>query len=134
MKPVLVDSNILLDVITEDGQWLQWSADTLAALADQRVLVINPIIYAEVSIGFDRIEDLDEVLSGDFFRRDELPFEAGFLAGKAFMQYRRGGGVKSAPLPDFYIGAHAAIAGFDIVTRDVARFRTYYPTVTLIAP
>lgn len=134
MKPVLVDSNILLDVITEDGQWLQWSADTLAALADQRVLVINPIIYTEVSIGFDRIEDLDEVLSGDFFRRDELPFEAGFLAGKAFMQYRRGGGVKSAPLPDFYIGAHAAIAGFDIVTRDVARFRTYYPTVTLIAP
>ena len=134
MNPVLVDSNVLLDVATRDLKWFEWSAAALSDLANERILVINPIIYAEVSVGYQRIEDLDNVLSPDLFRRDNLPFEAGFLAGKAFMRYRKGGGAKGAPLPDFYIGAHAAIAGFDIVTRDVTRFRTYFPTVRLIAP
>lgn len=134
MNAVLVDSNILLDVITQDAKWFEWSAAVLAELADRRVLAINPIIYSEVSIGFDRIENLDETLSPDLFRREALPFEAGFLAGKAFLRYRRTGGARRAPPPDFYIGAHAAIAGFDIATRDAARFRTYFPTVRLIAP
>jgi predicted nucleic acid-binding protein len=134
VNPALVDSNVLLDVITQDPKWLAWSAETLAALGNERVLVINPIIYTEVSIGFKRIEDLDDVLSIGLFRRDPLPFEAGFLAGKAFIRYRSIGGGKTAPLPDFYIGAHAAIRGFDLVTRDAARFRTYFPRVNLIAP
>lgn len=134
MNPVLVDSNVLLDVITQDSKWLDWSAMILADLANTRILVINPIIYTEVSIGFEKIEEVDEVLSTDLFRRDPLPFDAGFLAGKAFLRYRRTGGGKTAPLPDFYIGAHAAIEGFDIVTRDAARFRTYFPRVKIIAP
>lgn len=134
MNPVLVDSNVLLDIITQDSKWLDWSAAILAGLANTRILVINPIIYTEVSIGFEKIEELDEVLSTDLFRRDPLPFEAGFLAGKAFVRYRRRGGGKTAPLPDFYIGAHAAIGGFDIVTRDASRYRTYFPRVRIIGP
>lgn len=134
MNPILVDSNVLLDVITQDSKWLDWSAMILADLANTRILVINPIIYTEVSIGFERIEEVDEVLSTDLFRRDPLPFEAGFLAGMAFLRYRKTGGGKTAPLPDFYIGAHAAIEGFDIVTRDAGRFRTYFPRVKIIAP
>lgn len=132
--PVLVDSNVLLDVATNDPKWAGWSAGALAEVAAGSIVVINPIVYAEVSIGFRRIEDLEEAISPEFFRRDPLPYEAGFLAGKAFLLYRRRGGVKSAPLPDFYIGAHAAVAGFQLLTRDPSRFRSYFPTVDLIAP
>lgn len=134
MNPVLVDSNVILDVATADPHWLDWSAENLGRLAERHILVINPLIYAEVSIGFDRIEDLEDILPTSQFRRDDLPYEAAFLAGKSFLEYRRGGGVRSAPLPDFYIGAHAAVAGFDLLTRDRGRFRTYFPMLEIIAP
>ena len=110
MKPVLVDSNVLLDIATEDRRWFEWSSTALADAADSSLLVINPLIYAEVSIGFDRIEELEEALPAALFRREALPFEAAFLAGKCFLSYRKRGGSRSSPLPDFYIGAHAAIA------------------------
>ena len=105
-----------------------------ARALDDGPLVINPIVYAEVSAGFDRIEDLDDAVPADDFRREALPYEAGFLAGKALLAYRRRGGQKRSSLPDFYIGAHAAVRGYRLLTRDVARYRTYFPTVTLIAP
>jgi predicted nucleic acid-binding protein len=134
MPGVLVDSNVLLDVLTEDVQWLAWSADALARVAETDVLIINPIIYAEVSVGFTRIEDLDAALPSTFFRRDPLPWEAGFLAGKCFKRYRRAGGPRRSPLPDFFVGAHAAIRQHALLTRDATRYRTYFPTVKLIAP
>jgi len=134
MTAILVDSNVIIDVVTEDPQWGRWSAETLASCAEGSILFINPIIYAEVSIGFDRIEDLDAAVPGDFFRRADLPWEAGFLAGKCFLRYRREGGKRPAPLPDFYIGAHAAIAGLTLLTRDARRYRTYFPRLPLVAP
>jgi predicted nucleic acid-binding protein len=134
MKPVLVDSNVILDVATNDPDWVEWSSSSLARLADEVVLVINPLVYAEVSIGFDRIETLEEALPRDLFRREPLPYEAAFLAGKCFLRYRRRGGRRSSPLPDFYIGAHAAVAGYRLLTRDATRYRSYFPSVELIAP
>lgn len=134
MADILVDSNIILDVVTEDLKWYEWSAGHLEKLAERHTLVINPIIYSEVSIGFDRIEDLDQTLPPDFFRRDPLSWEAGFLAGKCFIKYRRAGGKRCSPLPDFYIGAHAAISGIALLTRDTKRYRTYFPKLTLISP
>jgi len=98
------------------------------------MLVINPIIYAEVSVGFERIEELDEVLPVDSFRREPLPWDAAFLAGKCFLAYRRQGGTRRSPLPDFYIGAHAAIEGLPLLTRDPRRYRTYFPNLTILAP
>jgi predicted nucleic acid-binding protein len=139
----LVDSNVLLDIATEDPTWYDWSATALANAANDGTLIINAIIYAEVSIGFPAIEELDESLPPDTFLREALPFEAAFLAGKAFLTYRRHGGVRSSSptwrrpllaLPDFYIGAHAAIAGYRLVTRDANRYRTYSPTVDLVTP
>jgi hypothetical protein len=131
---VLVDSNVLLDVLTEDPMWCTWSADALAQAAETEILLINPIIYAEVSVGFARIEDLDAALPAAFFRRDGLPWEAGFLAGKCFRRYRRAGGARRSPLPDFYVGAHAAIRGHALLTRDATRYRTYFPALEIIAP
>ncbi len=134
LRPVLVDSNVLLDVATGDPTWASWSSDTLRNAADASLLVINPLIYAEVSIGYSSIEALEEALPTELFRRDNLPYEAAFLAGKVFLRYRRRGGTRPSPLPDFYIGAHAAVAGYRLLTRDAARYRTYFPSVTLIAP
>ena len=134
-RPVtLVDSSVVLDIVTEDPAWAEWSAEALAQARDDGLLVINPIVYAEVSTGFDRIEDLDDAVPADDFRREALPYEAAFVAGKAFLAYRRRGGQKRSPLPDFYIGAHAAVRQYRLLTRDVARYRTCFPTVTLIAP
>lgn len=134
-RPVtLVDSSVILDVVTDDATWGAWSAGALARAADDGHLVVNPIVYAEVSVGFDRIEDLDDVVPADEFRREPLPYEAGFLAGKAFLIYRRRGGQRNSPLPDFYIGAHAAVLDYQLLTRDAARYRTYFPAVRLIAP
>lgn len=134
-RPVtMVDSSVILDVVTSDPAWSTWSGDALAQARDDGQLVINPIVYAEVSAGFDRIEDLDDAVPADDFRREALPYEAGFLAGKAFLAYRRRGGQKRSPLPDFYIGAHSAVRGYRLLTRDATRYRTYFPTVTLIAP
>lgn len=129
-----MDANVLLDVLTDDPDWSAWSATQLDACADRAELCINPIIYAEVSVGFERIEDLDAALPADAFTRLELPWEAGFLAGKAFLRYRRANGARTSPLPDFYIGAHAAIERMALLTRDAARYRTCYPTLDILSP
>ncbi len=134
MTDILVDSNVLLDILTEDPQWVEWSAQMLAEQSRQGNLVINPIIYAEISIGFNQPEELEAALPEAFFRRDPLPYTAAFLAGQSFLDYRRRGGERRSPLPDFYIGAHAAIAGMTLLTRDVNRYRTYFPSVPLITP
>lgn len=134
MSETLVDSNVLLDLLTEDPQWFDWSSAALEAEAERSVLVIDPIIYAEVSARFKRIEDLDDALPSGMFRRDELPWEAAFLAGKCFLRYRRRGGGSQSPLPDFYIGAHAAVAGMTLLTRDLGRYRAYFPGLSIVAP
>lgn len=134
-RPVtLVDSCVLLDVLTEDPTWSGWSSGALARARDQGRLVVSPLVYAEVSVGFDRVEDLDDAVPPKDFEREALPYGAGFLAGKAFVAYRRRGGERRSPLPDFYIGAHAAVRRYRLLTRDTARYRTYFPTVELIAP
>lgn len=134
MGLTLVDSNVLLDVLTADPAWGAWSGEALARAADDGEVAINPIIYAEVSIGFDRIEDLDDALPPATFRRLPLPWEAGFLAGKCFARYRRHGGAKRSPLPDFYIGAHAAVSGCALLTRDPDRYRSHFPKLPIICP
>lgn len=134
MGTVLVDSNVILDIATNDPTWHAWSSRALESAADSASLAINPLIYAEISIGFERIEELEDAISSRLYRREPLPYEAAFLAGKAFLRYRRRGGAPTAPLADFYIGAHAAIAGFRLLTRDPRRYRTYFPTIELISP
>ncbi len=134
MGLVLVDSNVLLDVLTEDPGWYAWSAAQLAAVAEEGDPAINPIIYAELSMGFARIEELDAALPETLVRRLALPWEAGFLAGRAFLDHRRRGGIRRSPLPDFYIGAHASLAGMPLLTRDAKRYRTYFPKLELICP
>jgi len=134
MTAILVDANVLLDVMTEDARWLGGAAEAIERAADRYRLVINPIVYAEVSIRYSRIEDLDAALPKAMFDREPIPYEAAFLAGKAFFAYRRRGGTKSSPLPDFFIGAHAAVAGYSLMTRDAARYQTYFPKLSLIAP
>lgn len=134
MNAVLIDSNVLLDVLVEDPVWGAGSEAALADCANSSLLVINPIIYAEVSVGFARVEDVESALPPTAFQRVPLPFEAAFLAGKSFLAYRRRGGLRRTPLPDFYIGAHAAVTGMALLTRDATRFKTSFPTVRLIAP
>jgi len=134
MTAVMVDSNVLLDLFTNDPNWSAWSAAALAEAADQGRLTINAVIYAEVSVRFSRIEDLDAALPVAMFDREPIPDAAAFLAGKALVAYRRLKGVRRSPLPDFFVGAHAAVAGYCLLTRDPSRYRTYFPTVNLIAP
>jgi len=131
---ILIDSNVILDVFTKDKKWFKWSSKTLSKYADDHILVINPVIYAEISVRFDNIEDLEEALPHKFFSRRQIPWEAAFLAGKCFLRYRKMGGRKRSPLPDFFIGAHAAIAGMALLTRDVSRYRTYFQKLKLISP
>lgn len=128
----LVDANVLLDVITEDKRWMSWSADALAEAAAHGDLAINPIVYAEVSLAYDTIEALDAALLG--FTRLALPYEAGFLAARCYLRYRKAGGARRSPLPDFYIGAHAAVEGYELLTRDDARYRDYFPRLRIVAP
>lgn len=130
----LVDTNVLLDVLTEDPRWVAWSIDALAEAAERGPLFINPVVYAEVSIRFSRIEELEDALPQDHFRRAALPWEAAFLAGKAFAEHRRRGGRSRTTLPDFFIGAHASVAGLALLTRDAALYRTYFPRLLVIAP
>jgi predicted nucleic acid-binding protein len=134
MTAVLIDANVLLDVMTEDARWSAWSEEAIERAADRYRLVINPVIYAEISIRFTRIEDLDDAVPRSMFDREPIPYEAAFLAGKAHLAYRRRGGTKSLPLPDFFIGAHAAVAGYALMTRDAARYRSYFPKLVLITP
>jgi len=133
MPDVMVDSSVLLDVIGEDDEWLDWSASMLEEAGTLGRLVINPIIYAEISVRVDVMEELDEELEF-FVTRRQLPWEAAFLAGKCFERYRRAGGTRSAPLPDFFIGAHAAVEDLTLLTRDARRFRTYFPKLRILAP
>ena len=134
MASTLVDSNVLLDIFTENSRWLPWSSAALEHAANESRLIINPVVHAEVSIPFDRIEELDEALPAAMFEREDILYEAAFLAGKAFLAYRRRSGAKTSPLPDFYVGAHAAIRGYSVLTRDVSRYRTYFPRLPLISP
>jgi len=131
---VLVDSNVLLDILTEDARWLSWSAEALERAAQSTPVLINPIIYAEVSVRFSRIEDLEEALPRSLLAREQIPYEAAFLAAKVHLGYRRRGGTRNTPLPDFFIGAHAAVARHRILTRDAKRYATYFPSVALISP
>ncbi|MGH3096668.1 MAG: type II toxin-antitoxin system VapC family toxin [Streptosporangiales bacterium] len=130
----LVDSSVLIDVLTQDRVWAGWSEQALADARDRGRLVINPIVYAEVSTGFVSVEDLDAAVSAEDFAREPLPYPAGFLAGRAFLSYRRRGGQKRSPLPDFYIGAHAAVRRYRLLTRDDGRCVAYFPTVEVISP
>ncbi|OHD72478.1 MAG: DNA-binding protein [Spirochaetes bacterium RBG_16_67_19] len=134
MPGVLVDSSVILDVFLDDPKWAAWSLQKLEALAGSDQLFINPLIYAEVSIGFQRIEELEAAVASAGFRLLAMPKEALFLAGKAFVRYRRNRGVKRSPLPDFFIGAHAAVQELALLTRDPRRVQTYFPTVGLICP
>jgi predicted nucleic acid-binding protein len=130
----LVDTCVLLDILTDDPAWADWSEDAVANARDAGELAINPIIYAEVSAGFDSIEELDEALPSSDFVREPLPYQAGFVASRAFVAYRRRGGSRRSPLPDFYIGAHAAVNNYRLLTRDTERYRTYFPRLELVTP
>jgi len=134
LAATLIDSNVILDILTEDPEWAEWSAAALAARADEGPLVVNPLVYAEVAARFDRIEDLEEALPRSYFERRALPWEAAFLAGRTFIRYRRRGGQRRSPLPDFYIGAHALTEGMTLLTRDARRYRSYFPALRIIAP
>ena len=134
MRGILVDSNIILDVFLDDPNWAEWSESKLEKFSLITKLYINPVIYSEVSVGFKRIEELESALTRSGFQLLEIPKEALFLAGKTFSKYRKNRGTKRSPLPDFYIGAQAAIFDMDLITRDVTRYRTYFPTVRLISP
>ena len=134
MKGVLVDSNVILDIFLDDPNWAGWSEAMLAKYSTYTRLYINPLVYTEVSIGFIRIEELESAITKGGFQMLEIPKEALFLAGKAFLKYRKANGTKRSPLPDFYIGAQAAIFGLELITRDISRYRTYFPTVKLIHP
>jgi predicted nucleic acid-binding protein len=131
---ILVDANVLIDLFTDDPEWATWSEEALAESALTSDLVINPIIYGEVSIAFKDSRTLDNALTNVGIRKIELPYPAAFAAGKAFLRYRQKGGLKRSPLPDFLIGAHAKHLGLSLLTRDTRRYRTYFPTVELICP
>jgi predicted nucleic acid-binding protein len=130
----LIDSNVIIDIITRDPIWYVWSVFALGTAARSSAIYINPLIYAEISTQFDDLADLDATLTTGIVRRASLPYSAAFLAAKAFEAYRRNGGDRRSPLPDFYIGAHAVVQGMTLVTRDVARYKTYFPTLKLMSP
>ena len=134
MSGFLFDTNVLLDIATADRVWLGWSEHQFRSAAEQGTILINPIIYAELAPAFASAADLDRWLDPAVFQRLALPYPAGWLAAQGFVKYRRGGGAKTTPLPDFYIGAHAEIEKRTLVTRDATRYRTYFPNVLLIAP
>lgn len=131
---ILIDSNVLLDIASEDSKWFSWSSEAVERAGSLSELAINPVIYAEASVRYASSEEFDFAFPEQFFRREPLPYSAAFLAGKAHLSYRKQGGSRVAPLPDFFIGAHAAVSGHQILTRDPRRFRRYFPSVKLIAP
>lgn len=134
MKPVLVDSCIIIDLLAEESDWYEWSLAKLVGLHESGPLGINQIIYAELSSGYDSPAEAERALAPFEFVQLSLPWEAAFLAGAAYRTYRQRGGIRRSPLPDFYIGAHAAISGMQLLTRDAARYQTYFPTLRLITP
>ena len=134
MSSTLIDSNVLIDLFDEESEWREWSDAMVHAAGKRGDVVINPLIFAEVSAGYDSFEEVDALLSVPFFKREPLPWEAAFLAGRAFWLYRQRGGTRTSPLPDFYIGAHAAVAGHTLLTRDARRYRHYFPRLRIVAP
>lgn len=134
MTPVLLDANVILDILTDDPVWRIWSSNALAEATATTSVYVNPIVYAEISARFLRVEDVDLVLDKLRLERNGLPWPAAFLAGRAHQAYRRRGGNRQSPMPDFFIGAHAAVAKYRLLTRDARRYRTYFPTVRLICP
>lgn len=134
MRAVLVDSNVLIDIQRRDREWYEWSRASLEREGERSILVINPIIYADVSHGYDRRNELDEALPEETYRREPLPWPAAFIASKVHGEYRRRGGARRAILPDFYIGAHALVAGMVVLTRDARRYRSYFPALEVVAP
>lgn len=134
MSSTLVDSNVLIDLFDEGSEWHSWSDAALTECAERGALVINPLIYAEVAAGFASIEDVEDALDPAFLRREPLPWQAAFLAGHAFVRYRARGGSRRSPLPDFFVGAHAAVAGYTLLTRDPRRYRYYFPKLRIISP
>lgn len=132
-KNILVDSNVLLDILTDDPKWGDWSFEAMLRHRRSATLAINAVIYAEISVSFEVAEALDGVLPS-FVKRLDIPYEAAFLAAKCFVKYRRAGGVRTSALPDFFIGAHAAVSGMTLLTRDAARYRTYFPDIELVCP
>jgi hypothetical protein len=134
MNGVFVDSCILLDLFTDDAKWANWSESVLGKYSQSNTLFINSVVYTEVSIGFNRIEEVEKAIEQVGVKVLEIPREALFLAGKVFLDYRRNRGTKSSTLPDFFIGAHAAVSSFDLITRDSARYKTYFPSITIICP
>ena len=134
MKSTLIDSNVLVDLFDEDSEWRGWSDAMITQCADQGRVVINPVILAEVSAGFASYDAINEHLPEEFIEREPLPWEAAFLAARAFVIYRHAGGQRRSPLPDFYIGAHAAVSGHTLLTRDPRRYRHYFPKLRIISP
>ena len=134
MKGLLVHSNVLLDVFEDDPTWADWSEAMLDQFSRTHILCINPIIYAEVSVGFQRIEELELALAECRVRMLQIPKEALFLAAKVFFDYKKRKGTSQSPLPDFFIGAHAAVENLELLTRDLARYKTCFPKVMLISP
>ena len=134
MNGILIDSCILLDLFTNDPKWGDWSENILGKYSQTNTLYINSIVYTEISIGFEKIEELEKAIYQLGIKVLEIPREALFLTGKAFLKYRRSKGTKNSPLPDFFIGAHASVAKFSLITRDVAKYKTYFPQIDLVTP
>ena len=134
MSITLVDTNVIVDVLNGHPEWSSWSETQLARCADEGAVAINPLIYAELCVNFESIEAANEALILFNFQRLNIPWDAAFLAGKCFAKYRRSGGLKTSPLPDFYIGAHAAVSGLQLLTRDAKRYRNYFPKLKIIGP
>jgi predicted nucleic acid-binding protein len=133
-RPVMVDSNVLIDVIENDQRWVEWSIGQLEAAMLDGGLVINPIVYAEIAAGFDDIESLEAAIAPFRLIRESLPWEAAFMTSQAYQRYRKRGGGKRSPMPDFYIGAHASLGGYRLLTRDPMRYREYFAKLDVIAP
>jgi predicted nucleic acid-binding protein len=129
-----LDSSVLLDILTKDARWYEWSFEAFSSAVDAGRVVINAVVFAEASVRFSRIEDFTAVLDPASFIYHEIPKEAAFLAGKCYLKYRRSGGTRTAPLPDFFIGAHAAVLGLPLLTRDPRRFRKYFPSLDIVSP
>ena len=134
MNGILIDSCVLLDLFTDDPNWAEWSESTLESYSLTNTLYINSIVYTEISMGFEKIEELENAIEVLHLKVLEMPREALFLTGKVFLQYRKNKGTKTSPLPDFFIGAHASVSEFDLITRDVSKYKTYFPQVALIHP
>jgi predicted nucleic acid-binding protein len=134
VSDVLVDSNVLIDYLSEENEWFDWSVRMLEGVAERGRVYVNPIVYSEVSVAYDAIEDVEAALPAEYLLRTPLPWEASFVAAKVFQLYRKRGGKRTSCLPDFFIGAHAAVSGLTLLTRDARRYRTYFPKLKVIAP